>query len=262
MAVVLRSFLYLDEALTVQYLAQLESGVYDEESEETVTGRGRAAEAGGRLGPLEAKGGRTGTTQSTTSRTVQQTPESRYSRLENLLDEHDGLQWLEAFDEEIWTGLTRGEMLQVEASLDVPSLFKAIDMAESAEPVMDLLEALGEVDDEAREAVGGLRALSGAMKRLTVVAKPVGTPRFKFICPLDPEYLRGDLGQMTGECRVVGTLARRLKSTEKYSLLDSIGLSGLPRDERRQAERDMKKSMPDSVISAPAAIMTPLAIYR
>jgi hypothetical protein len=61
---------------------------------------------------------------------------------------------------------------------------------------------------------------------------------------------------------VVGSLQRRLKVGEKYSLLDSLGMSGLPRAERRRVERDIKKQMPDAVISSPAAILAPLVIYR
>lgn len=104
--------------------------------------------------------------------------------------------------------------------------------------------------------------INEAMKEVPVVAHAAGTPRYKFICPLKREYLREDLDAVAGECVVIGSLQRRLKPTERYSLLDSLGIRGMPRDERRKAERDMKKDMPDAVVSAPAAILTPLAIYR
>jgi hypothetical protein len=76
------------------------------------------------------------------------------------------------------------------------------------------------------------------------------------------QYLREDMAALDGECIVVGSLQRRLKAGERYSILDALGMGGLPRAERRKAERDMKKDMPDSVVSAPAALITPLAIYR
>lgn len=258
----LRNFLYLDDRLATEYLAQIEVGVYEEESLQTVHGRSGGVGAGVRAGMLDAKAERGGSSQSTTSRTVQQTPESRYARLEEILQAEDSLQWLEAFDDQIWTSLKRGEALQIEATVQVPDVFRAMDMAKSAGPVIELMEAVGEVDDEAREAIDGFRQLDAVVKKVTVVAKASGAPRFKFIVPLDPAHLRAGLDELTGECQVVGTLARRLRSTEKYSLLDSMGMGGLPRSERRKAERDMRKGMPDAVISSPAAILTPIAIYR
>jgi hypothetical protein len=56
-----------------------------------------------------------------------------------------------------------------------------------------------------------------------------------------------------------------LRPGEKYTLLDSIpAMAALPRDARRKFARDLKneKELPDLVISAPAAVVTPIAVYR
>ncbi len=91
MPALLRNFLYLDDRLTSQYLAQLEGGVYDEEAQSTTSGHNRGGEAGAKAGPLSARGSRGQSTEESTSRTVRQTPEGNYRRLEKLLDEADGL---------------------------------------------------------------------------------------------------------------------------------------------------------------------------
>lgn len=263
MPALLRNFLYLDDRLTSQYLAQLEGGVYEEEAQSTTSGRNRGGEAGAKAGPLSARGSRGQSIEESTSRTIRQTPEGNYRRLENLLDEADGLQWLDAFDDAIWEKLERGEALRIEAVLKVSSVYQASEMAASIGPLMDLMSTLGQpVDGETKDAITGMTQVNQALKDIPVVAHAAGTPRFKFICPLKRDFLREEVGSLAGECIVVGSLQRRLKPTERYSLLDSLGMSGLPREQRRKAERDMKKSMPDSVVSAPAALLTPLAIYR
>lgn len=261
--VLLRNFLYLDDGLSSQYLAQLEGGVYDETEQSTVSGSNRGGEAGAKAGPFSAQGSRGSNAEESQSRTIRQTPEADFRRLEKLLDDADGVQWLEALDDTIWQGLERGEMLRIEAQLKVPSLYQYTELAATAAPYMEMLESFGEpADREAQEAISGFEQINSMLKDAVVVAHAAGTPRFKFICPLKRDMLREDLGSLEGECIVVGTLGRRLKAAERYSLLDAMGLSGLPREERRKMERDMKKQMPDAVVSAPAALLTPLAVYR
>lgn len=263
MAPLLRNFLYLDDRLTLQYLAQLEEGVYDEEERTSTSGKSRSGEAGASVGPLNARGARGRRVEESTSRTVRQTPESNFLRLEKLLDEEDGLQWLEAFDDDIWNKLDRGEGLRIEAKLEVPSIYIVSTLAASSGPLVELMTAIGQPpDEEAEEAISGMTQINQALKDVTVIARASGAPRFKFICPLKRDFLREDVNALSGECVVVGSLQRRLKTTERYSLLDSLGLSGLPRQQRRKAEQDMKKDMPDSVVSAPAALLTTVAIYR
>lgn len=259
----LRNFLYLDDRLTSQYLAQLEGGVYEEEAQSTVAGRNRGGEAEAKVGPLSGRGSRGSSAEETMSKTVRKTPEGDFRRLEKLLEEQDGLQWLDAFDDAIWQGLERGEALRIESVVKVSSLYQATELASSVGPLLGLMESFGEgVDAETQAAITGMQQINEVMKEVPVVAHAAGSPRYKFICPLKRDYLREDLDAVAGECVVIGSLQRRLKTTERYSLLDSLGIGGLPRDERRKVERDMKKGMPDAVVSAPAAILTPLAIYR
>jgi hypothetical protein len=259
----LRNFLYLDERLTSMYLAQLEGGVYAEEEQSRTESRERTGGASAKLGGAGAQFGRGTSGEQTTTRTVRQTPEAEYRRLEKVLEEEDGVQWLEVFDDAIWQDLKRGELVAVESVMKVPSLYQATEMAASAGPMVDFMRMLGEeIDTKTEEAIEGMSAFGEMLKDVAVVAHAAGVPRFKFVCPLKRDYLREDLDEMDGECVVVGSIQRRLKPTEKYSLLDSLGLGGMPRAERRKAERDMRKHMPDAVVSAPAVILTPLAIYR
>lgn len=194
---------------------------------------------------------------------MRQTPEGDYRRLESMLESEGAVQWLDAFDDAVWESLRRGEALMVESEVKVPSFFVAADVAVGAGPLIELMQAFGEaVDQETQAVIAGMSQINEVVRDISVIAHAAGAPRYKFICPLKRDYLRDDLSSLNGECIVVGSLQRRLRPSERYSLLDDLGLGGLPRAERRRVERDMKKDLPDSVVAAPAALITPLAIYR
>lgn len=263
MSSILRNFLYLDDRLTSQYLAQLEGGVYEEEGQSRTEGQNRGGEAGAKAGPLSAKGSKGHSAEDNRHRTMRQTPEGNYRRLESLLQDEDAVQWLDAFDDDVWLQLRRGEVLQIESNVAVPSIFTITEMATSIGPFMDLMQDFGEeLDQETKAGISLATQIGSVLKETVVVAHAAGTPKYKFICPLKPEFLRDDVAALDGESIVVGTLQRRLKPNERYSILDSLGMGGLPRAERRQVEKDLKKDLPDAVVSGPAAIITPLAIYR
>jgi hypothetical protein len=104
--------------------------------------------------------------------------------------------------------------------------------------------------------------------KLPVVARAAGATKFKFIATLQRASLRVGLEELEGEVTLFATIQRKLRTGEKYTVLDSmagIALSALPRAERRKMEASMKKDskdFPDAVIGAPAAVVTPVAVYR
>lgn len=264
MPVLLRDFLYLDERLMSNYLAQLEGGTCDEEAHSHTAARDRSGAVSGNLGAVGGQLGRSSSGEQTTTRTVRQTPEAAYRRLEALLDEQDGVQWLEAFDDAIWRQLRRGELLAVESRTEVPSIYQATEMAAGVAPLMGVMRSVGEtISDEDEQVIEGMTQLGQMLKEVVVVAHAAGAPKYKFICSLVRDAMRQDVASLSGnDAVVVGSIQRILKSGERHSLLDTLGIGGMPRAERRQMERELKKDLPDSVVTAPAAVLTPLAIYR
>lgn len=197
---------------------------------------------------------------------MRQTPEGEFRRLERLLEDQGDVQWLEAFDEAIWRELKRGELVAVESNVVVPTVLRVSEIAEGIGPIMELAGLAGEVMDEGtQQAIEGITKFARALEELSVVARPTGAAKYRFIVPLRRDALEVDLGDLQGESVVIGSIQRRLKHGESYSLLDNLGMSAaMSRTERRQAERDMRnnEAMRDAVISGPAVILTPLAVYR
>jgi hypothetical protein len=94
------------------------------------------------------------------------------------------------------------------------------------------------------------------------VARAAGATKFKFIATLQRASLRVGLEELEGEVTLFATIQRKLRTGEKYTVLDSmagIALSALPRAERRKMEASMEndsKDFPNAVIGAPAAVVT------
>ena len=266
MSLTLRRFLYLDRDLTTAFLAQLEGGVYAEEAVTETASKGRDTGVGVSVAAVRGRAGRTTATQGTSARTLRQTPESEFARLVDAVDDHGILSWAESFDEESWAALPRGAIVEVESDIAVSTLTKFAGVAEQVPPLLDFMETMGEgVDEDAREALRGFASLGALAPKVPVIARTSSTPRFKFGMELKRGNLAAEIGELDGDATVFGKLHRKLQPGEKYTMLDSLaGVGGLPRSLRREMQRNIKNdaSFPDAVISPPAAVLTPIAIYR
>lgn len=175
MAVRLRNFLYLDGSLTDTFLSQLEGGIYDEEEQSNTERVDRSRGGAAKAGPISGHASRGSVGEQRVTRTMRQTPEAAFSRLEKLLEDADAIQWLEAFDDAIWEDVKRGELVAVESRVEVPSLFKLVDLASGIGPLVGLMETLGEeVDASADEAIAGLTQIGQVLRDVGVVARPIG----------------------------------------------------------------------------------------
>jgi hypothetical protein len=259
----LRQFVYLDESLTNNFLAQVEGGVYDEESQTSTSGQERKRGAGGNVGPVKAElsGSRTG--QDVTSRTVRQLADGAFTRLADRLEQDDAVQWLEALDDDIWRQLRRGEVLEVEATLTMPTIFQIRGLAGNVGPILELMRATGEeIDAEATEGLRMASMMGQLFKDPVALATPSGAPEYTVILPLDAQWLRVDTSDLHGDVTVFGTLERKLRDGDQWSLLDAVGLSALPNAQEMVDSLEAITELEGSVVRPPAAVLKPVAIYR
>lgn len=263
----LRDYLYLDEALVERLLSQVEGGVADEEAQTNVDKIDKRRGAALKAAPASAELGRTTASEVTASKTIRQTPDSVCSRLIEMLERDHALQFLEAFDEQIWVQLRRGEALEIEASLELSGLVQLAGIAEAFGPMAEIISAVpgGEqFDAKTLEMLQSFVALAGTMRAIPVMAQPVGTHNYTFVTSLRRDALRVGQDELNGDATILGTLQRRLKQGESWSILDVMGFSGLPRELRRKMEKDLSdtEEIAGLVVKPPAALLTPIAIYR
>jgi len=262
----LRQFLYLNASLTDEFLAQIEGGLYEDEAQVSVERTSK--ELGGQLkvGPLSGGGDRSRGDEQQTTRTLARTSESGFARLADYLRETEELVELNELNEETWDPIRSGEIVELHGVVSVASFIKFAALAQQAAPLMSLFGAFGEqADPEAEAALAGLAALGQTTTKVPVVVRAADAKRYKFIASLEGSNIRVGLDELEGEATLFAKIQRKLGSTERHTILDDLaGLSNLPREERRKIQRGLKNdaSMPDAVISPPAVVVTPIAIFR
>jgi len=111
--------------------------------------------------------------------------------------------------------------------------------------------------------LGALSALFG--KSMPLIVRASGSPEFKFVGQIRQDHVRVELAELEGEATMLGTIQRKLRTNERYTPLDSIpAMAALPPELKRQFSQDLEneEELPDMVVLPPAAVVTPIAVYR
>jgi hypothetical protein len=260
-----REFLYLNESLVDQFLAQAEDGLYDEvaERERSVGGR----KAGGSIGGYgaRAEAGVSRDRESELSRVRRQTPESRFNRLAHLAEQLSESEYVEvsAADDHIYPVLTAGRLLAAECYVDVPSVGRVLAQPEQVEALFDVMKsfAADQLSDQDQTAMAGIAKLAGSMGGAIVGTGEIRESAPTLIFKLQKQYLRvDDLGDLEGDAVVFGRVARRWPEGESYPILAVPGLNMMSRGERRRMGEAPDDS--DMTVPGPGATISVVAIYR
>jgi len=260
----LRRFLYLDAARTDEFLAQAEGGIYDEESQKNTGHSSRGMEGKFGYGPVGVTGGKQSGSEEERTRVMRQTEEAAFSRLANLLEENESVQWLENLDKGIWDQLKRSEVLEVECSLEVPPLMKALSSGAQFKALGEVMEAAGEeIDTEMLEGLKALEAMSELFEVIPVVGRISGDEDYQFVAQINPDRLRVPIDEIEGEARLYCMLDRKLKEGEQFTIADSIAaIKGLPNREELAGELGGLDGLAGEPVTPPASVVTPIAIFR
>ena len=137
----------------------------------------------------------------------------------DTLEADGALQYLEGVDGAIWNDLRRGEAVEVECTLSVPVLVQTMVLAHSL-PLDDLAATFGtQIDAQARTVIEQIKMLGGMLNAIPVICELSGTPKYKFVAPINPSNLRALIGELSGEATIFATIEKKLKGREKWSLL-------------------------------------------
>lgn len=267
----LRDFVYLNSKLVGQFLAQLEGGVYEEETERS-SQTGRGSLKGSVRSPIGKVGGervREGTDEQ--ERVLKQTPESQFNRLyEHLTDQElirtDGIDQTDFVD-----GLVRGILLEVpDVTLDMGGFQKAAELAQQLTDLMPMMEVFGSdggFDEQAKEGMKNFAAMLGGGATMPVIASIPGSVSVKVAMDLDRAYV---LDKVEGEATLLVRVVRKLKKGESLLVGDPTGglASKASDDSRREllnafdSEAAQAYGMRSPEIRYPAIVGTAVAIFR
>ena len=262
----LRNFLYLDTDTVSSYLSMLE-GYVETEVDETESKEGRISAEGGI--PILKGGGETRTAPSR-SRKLAVTNEALFQRLYGLLDSQDiaGIPHITSVDDGSWMAL-RGNVVELQARLRLPTVFQAMNAVEAIKPFMELSQLFGEdlqLDTDTNHAMQGVLAVGEATKEkpVPVFLQPIYARRDAFFGNLSRRYLRCAVADLIGEVTVLAKITRIVPkgaSEEVFTLLPEMqNLLDVNRTARRRARS--RKNDVTEVLKGPAAMLHVVAVYQ
>jgi hypothetical protein len=263
-----REFLYLDEKLVNELLAQVEDGIYDEDERTSAHGteRSRGVEASLAASPLSLSGSnsRAISGNDESRRVFRQTPESRFNRLYSALD--PDLIKIDETSTQVWPRVEARTLLEVDGYVDVPTIGRAIASGDQLANMMEMMRMFApqQVTPEAEAAISGFQSVRTMMSGSVIANVEVHADQPTFVAKLDEQWLRVAVGELEGEASIVGRVKRRWPEGEAYPLLTVPGLDVMSRKDRRAAaERGGNRNAPaDIMVEGPAATLSVVAIYR
>ncbi|MGB8343713.1 MAG: hypothetical protein WCD86_02460 [Ktedonobacteraceae bacterium] len=274
---VLRSFLYLDENIVDDYLAQFEGGIVEGlyTSKDTTTGV-KGGGGGIKIGIATGNANISSTSTTETSQTIRETFAARFTRLYDHLAHDELIQPLNGFDLTIYEQIGLGEIIEIRGEAKLPQWEHLSRTISGITNFVDIMEAIGLnplADNEVNEAYQGFTTLIAkkVQEGVQLIISPVGSPRFKFVANLHRSKITRPLEELDSEVTVLGKVQRKLAERETIDIfriaprLDQLG--ELNRIQRRGMNKGRAKipstdTPLDQVIKYPAMQILPIAIYQ
>lgn len=261
----LRQFLYYDESLVDDFLAQLEGGQSGEVMKREQVQRGRKGEASVGAGPAKVGGGLGRSVTEETEAVIRQGRASNFQRLYDLLVEADELTEISGdLDEATWSSIKRGSLVELGTQITVPQMARLFSdpgafatlgalirtvspesMSPEAEKVVDIFGALAKMG----VGEGGI---------LTAVGNPPGTP-YNLVMRLDRKFIVPG-AELDGETTVLFKMARKLKPDDRELVIDMPGMATMGAELRRTMTESAETGT--LAVQGPGAIVVPIAVYR
>lgn len=274
---ILRSFLYMDEAIVDDYLAQYEGSILDGSytSKDTTTG-GKQGSADIKAGIFGGSAG--GNTSSTSEilQTLREPAAARFTRLYDHMKEDDAIQPLNGFDETVYEQIETGEIVEVRGIAKLPQWEHLSNAISGMSGLVEVMKAVGMdplADPAANEAFQGFSTLTAkkVSEFLELIISPIGSPNFKFVANLDKTKISRRQEELEAEITILGKVRRKLAKGETIDIFRIAPrmneLQNLNRSQRRAAAKN-KAKMPstdsplDEIIKYPAMQIQAIAIYQ
>jgi hypothetical protein len=263
----LKNFLYLNERILSDYLSALEGGVRQSVNSRTSSSGTRSGKAG-----VGGVGGAVGAAREQEEAVLlHDSAPARFQRLLDLAEaDPEATAWISVLDPDSdLEGALVGALIDVEADLEIPgfakimapesgllNVFRAYSAMSSSLPGMN-----GQTIDP--KQLDMAETISGMMKgSLVVVARP-DSDTWSLAGPLQEEHMRVAADEIDGDARIVGKVKKVLRADAFHPLLALPGMNALPRDKRRELERQGPAQPDDPMwLPGPALMLDILAIYR
>lgn len=259
-----RNFLYLDKKMLNDYLSIIEGGIVKEREIKTIDAKGKAGEIG-----FKGTGGKLTNqrTEEILDRTVL-TDAGKFNSLHSYMDKNGHIQFLDAFDEEIWNDIKRKEIIEAEVTLRIPKLYEQLSSVGNILPYIgDFQSATGEIftgknDSKIFSALGEM-SKEIENSKVPVICESAMTTGYKFILDINRSHLNVGLDEFSEEATIIGKVQRIYNTNEKIEVFSLVPSSKnfMNREDRRKMGKSNSNDNIVEIINGLAMKIIPLAIY-
>lgn len=269
-----RDFLYLDHDLVRSFLAQLEGGQIDEErSRETRSVSGEAA-LNLSLAGVGAKAGGGGNSQRETEMVIRQVAASEFERLYNLLDDAKEITLIErATAAEDVAEVKRKAFVEFDGRVKNAGLGPLMEGVAQFFPMLEMMQSIQgttlNIDEAAKTGISALSKMSGGLSHTAVTVAIPGGLGFMVAAELKREFVLATKWDVDATAFV--RVQRVLREEETFVIGDPTGglLAAISEENRNQLSAALQSPEATQLgldtqlqVSAPAVVVTPLAIFR
>ena len=251
------------------YLAAIEGYVVDSAIDQTETEK---KDVSGKAGYKILEGELTTEKSKETKQKMAVTDAAKFQRLYEILEGQEEFTYVDVFDQETWDKIRRGDLLEIEAVIQLPKPFALTQAMEEISPWLDIMSMLGEEplgDIKTKNAFEGLKSVSQLSegKPIPIIFETPTTPGFALTANLQKSFLRCQLSDLEGNATIFGKVQRVVKKGENievFSLLPALStkLPSLSAKQRKQMQQDLGKKELAEIVKGPALLISVLAVYR
>jgi hypothetical protein len=275
-----RDFLYLDTSMVDEWLSQQQGGLLDGPYNHKETNT-NDKEGGGNIGIPGTGVGLRGGIGVSTSREVEgtyrETPESRFDRLYQLLDNDSAIQNLTIFDTKRFEAIRLGQVVEVAGKAQLTELERMSLMLAELEDLRKRANSWGmnlPVDPQTEQIITMATDLvsTDESKGTLLIIKPSGvnTGGVKYVAKLKPSAIRVNKDDLEGEVLMLGKFIERMdrgqRKPVKELLPHLMTTQSLNHDQRRALAKQWKSGTGNTplaeAIAGPAMYFRPVAIYQ
>ena len=277
----LRFFLFLDDRIVAQFLEQLDLGEYGDEQISRQRQAGGSVDGSLRAGPAGIGAGYSKAVSEDTAVVRRPTAASRFARLYQELQAHEGIQSLDVADDGIWNQLQVGEIIESNVRLAIPEIYRVLAMVPGLSALMPVFEQIGSIsmgeEDEQHidpQEVASIKRKLPVMEQTAQIADQSPLPveahlasdeRYAFHLQLKRDSVLVGIDELGGEARMLAQIQRKVEKG-KPQTIQLLVPELVPRTNRAQRREKAKKSgtAQDTtiVLRYPGAIVTHIAVYR
>jgi hypothetical protein len=253
--------------MLANYIATID-GYLEEEIDVSETEKG---EKRGKAGVYAVEGSISSETARETKAKRTLTPPAQFQKLYDVLEKQEQIKHLGLFDNQFWNEIGKGDMLEVEANIKVPTLFSQFEVMEGFSALAGFAQQFGitTMSDNDLNMLSGIGSLGQIVEKkpIPLLFHVPSINKYSFVSDLQRNYVIGKTTDFQGDAFVFGKVQKILQKGEKsevFSLLPDLDSLAVNRQQRLALKSNKNKSKQNlsETIVGPALIMNPLAVYR